>query len=91
MTDHTEGIRRVLVGAINSQVESREEDSERERLEAKWGQVWNTKEVQEDFEVLGFLAPFVVVREKATGKKGAMMFQHHPRFYFNFEERQGHS
>lgn len=87
MADHTEAIRRVLVGAINSEVESHEEDSERERLEAKWGQVWNTKEVQEDFEVLGFLAPFVLVREKATGKKGTMMFQHRPRFYFNFEER----
>jgi hypothetical protein len=30
------------------------------------------------------MAPFVVVRRKADGRKGSLEFQHHPRFYFNF-------
>jgi hypothetical protein len=34
--------------------------------------------------VHSFLAPFVVVTEKATGEKGTLEFTHMPRFYFNF-------
>jgi len=78
MTDHTEGIRREMVSAINA------DPNERAALEAKHGKVWDTKEVQEDFEVLGFMAPFIGVTEKATGRKGSMMFQHMPRYYFSF-------
>jgi hypothetical protein len=46
---------------------------------------WDTKQLQEEFEVLGFSAPFVVVRRKADGKKGLMQFNHSPRVYFGFE------
>jgi hypothetical protein len=55
-------------------------------LEAVFGpdNVWDTKELQEKFEVLGFLAPFCAVRRKEDGKEGAVMFQHAPRFYFEF-------
>ena len=35
-------------------------------------------------EVIGFMAPLVVVRRKADGVKGSLEFQHQPRFYFNF-------
>ena len=84
MSDPTEGIRREMVADINSQVEGTEE-TERERLEDLHGKIWNTKELSESFEVLGFMAPFVTVKSKATGKCGTMMFQHFPRFYFNFE------
>jgi hypothetical protein len=38
----------------------------------------------QDFEAIGFMAPFVVVRRLADGKKGSLEFQHDPRFYFNF-------
>lgn len=88
MTDLTEGLRRKKIMEIGSEVESLDEDAERKRLEAKYGQVWDTKELQEAFDVQGFMAPFVVVIEKATGKKGSLMFQHHPRFYFGFTEYQ---
>ena len=77
--DKTEGIRRVMVSAINSVA------GERELLEKKYGQVWDTQEVQKDFEVIGFLAPFIGVKERATGKEGTMLFQHSPRYYFQFK------
>jgi hypothetical protein len=45
---------------------------------------WTTNELMEHFSVLGFLAPFVTVRRKVDGAHGTMMFDHMPRFYFNF-------
>ena len=56
MTDPTEAIRRQRVAEINA------EPGSREALEAEHGQVWDTTELQRDFEVLGFLAPYVVAR-----------------------------
>jgi len=47
--------------------------------------VWDTQELQRDFDVLGFMAPFVVVTRKADGKKGSLTFQHSPRFYYGFQ------
>jgi hypothetical protein len=38
--------------------------------------------------VIGFLAPFVVVRRKIDGVKGSLEFQHHPRFYFGFSPHE---
>lgn len=46
---------------------------------------WDTKQLQEDFKVVGFQAPFVVVVRKADGIKGSLQFTHAPRVYFNFE------
>ena len=79
MNDPTEQARRELVAEINT------EAAERQALEAKYGQVWTTQELAADFEVLGFLAPFVMVRKK-DGIKGSLMFQHSPRLYFGFTE-----
>jgi len=79
MLDPTEPLRRQRLAEINAQPGSRE------ALEAKHGQVWNTQELSRDFDVIGFLAPFVVVCRKSDGKKGSLEFQHHPRFYFNFK------
>ena len=78
MDDPTEGIRRKLVEEINGNPKTREE------LE-KNGPVWDTQELQRDYEVKGFMAPFVVVKRKSDGAMGCMVFQHHPRFYFGFE------
>ena len=79
MNDQTETIRRQEVAAINA------DPGSREALEAKHGQVWDTNEMQEDFQVTGFLAPFVVVRRKSDGVIGSLKFQHNPRFYFGFQ------
>ena len=82
MIDPTEEARRALVVEINCQA------AERAAVEARYGQVWNTSELTNDFEVLGFAAPFVVVRRKADNKVGSLMFQHHLRYYFSFKEDQ---
>jgi hypothetical protein len=79
MTDSTESIRREMVAEINAQPGSRE------YLEAKHGQVWNTSELSDDFDVIGFMAPVVVVTRKSDNQKGSLYFQHSPRFYYGFE------
>ena len=79
MSDPTEAIRKELVVKINA------EPGSREALEAQHGQVWDTNQLREDFDVLGFGAPLVVVRRKSDGQKGSLFFQHSPRFYFGFE------
>jgi hypothetical protein len=78
MSDETEGVRRVLVDVINS------DPNGRSALEKEHGQVWDTNELSQDFSVLGFMAPFVVVKRKSDGVKGSLMFQHNPRYYFSF-------
>ena len=79
MTDSTETIRRQQVAEINIEPGSRED------LESKHGQVWDTAELQRDFTVEGFLAPYVVVRRDSDGQRGSLMFQGSPRFYFSFD------
>ena len=83
MSDPTEDIRRERLAEINA------EPGSREALEAEHGQVWTTEELSRDFEVIGFMAPLVVVRRKADGKKGSLEFQHNPRFYFSFKPHEG--
>ena len=65
-------------------VEINSEPGHREALEAVYGRVWDTAELTAEFEVLGFLAPFIVVQRRSDRQKGSLEFQHHPRFYFNF-------
>ena len=82
MLDETEPYRRRRVAELNARPGSRE------ALETQHGQVWNTEELSRDFDVTGFLAPFVVVRRKCDGKKGSLEFQHSPRFYFGFSPHE---
>jgi len=63
-------------------------DLNREQLEGLEGRVWDTKELQEEFTVRQFAAPFVVVKRKADNVIGSLEFQHMPRFYFGFEPTQ---
>jgi hypothetical protein len=78
MIDETEDIRRQMVAEINTNAGPRAE------LEAQHGQVWDTSQLQEDFQVVGFLAPVVVVRRRSDGVRGSLMFQNDPRFYYSF-------
>lgn len=73
MTDDTEEARRALIKTRHP-----------ERALAEATHRWDTEALQAEFEVLGFLAPFVAVRRLADGRKGTMEFTHSPRFYFNF-------
>ena len=79
MSDPTEATRKELLVEINA------EPGSRAALEAEHGQVWDTNQLREEFEVTGFMAPVVVVRRKSDGQKGSLFFQHNPRFYFDFQ------
>jgi hypothetical protein len=84
LQDDVEDLRRRRLVEINSTVESDDVLTERKRLEARYGQIWDAVQVADDFDVLGFMAPYVVVRRRSDGRKGSLEFQHLPRFYFNF-------
>jgi hypothetical protein len=79
MNDALESVRRTRLAQINS------DPKDREALAAQYGQVWNTEELAREFEVLGYLAPFVVVRRTSDGRLGSLEFQHDPRYYFSFQ------
>jgi hypothetical protein len=79
MTDLTEPIRRQRLAETNA------EPGSREALENQYGQVWDTQELGRDFQVLGFAAPLVVVRRKSDCVRGSLEFQHHPRYFFNWQ------
>lgn len=53
------------------------------------GQRWTTAELQRDFEVTGFAAPFVVVRRKSDGQLGSLEFTNCPRVYFGWRPDEG--
>ena len=80
MSDPTEAFRREMVQVINATPGSRE------ALEAEHGQVWDTTQLQEDFQVLSFAAPYIVVRRKSDEQKGSLTFQHSPRLYYGWQE-----
>ena len=82
MKDLTEEARRLMIDEINKN------PLDRKGFEEKGIKVWDTSELSKEFEVLGFMfmAPFCVVRNKKTGKKGSVIFQHLPRLYFGFKE-----
>jgi hypothetical protein len=79
MNDPTEAVRRERLVEINLVPGSRE------ALEAQYGQVWDTDQLRSDFDVIGFMAPLVVVRRRCDGRKGSLEFQHNPRLYFNYQ------
>lgn len=77
MTDPTEAIRRAMI--------TNDVPTDRQRLETEHGQVWDTAELQQDFNVTGFAAPFVVVTRKSDNVVGSLRFQARPRFYHSFK------
>jgi len=79
MSDEAEMIRRQMVATINANAGPRAD------LESQHGQVWGTTELQTDFQVLGFAAPFVIVKRRSDGIRGSLMFQNSPRFYYSFQ------
>lgn len=52
------------------------------------GQVWDTNELQADFQVISFLTPYVRVKRRTDGVEGTLEFQARPRFYFRFVPTQ---
>lgn len=82
MTDPTESIRRQRLAEINA------EPGSREALEAEHGRVWDSDQLADEFQVLGFLAPIIAVRRRSDGMRGSLEFQHNPRFYFSFRPHE---
>lgn len=82
MIDETEDIRRELV---KNQI-----PEERSLLEEEYGKnnVWDTDEMVNDFDVSGFMAPFVVVTRKTDSVVGTLEFQHMPRYYYNWKAKE---
>ena len=79
MSDPTEPLRRQHLAEINA------EPGSRVALEAQYREVYDTQQLREVFDVIGFAAPLVVVCRKSDGVKGSLEFLHDPRFYFNFQ------
>lgn len=67
-------------------VQSGQPYAELEEARSKHEQTWQTDEMRRDFEVLGFAAPYVVVRRKSDSKRGTLEFTHNPRVYFGWQE-----
>lgn len=84
MSDPTENIRRAQQALLNAEAAAL--DDPRAELEAKYGKVYDTSELQQEFTVTGFMAPYVGVVRKSDGAKGSMLFSHSPRFYHSFRE-----
>ena len=57
---------------------------DRETLEEKYGQVWDTEELRADFEVICFSYGCCIAKRRSDGVRGLIEFQHNPRFYFDF-------
>ena len=59
---------------------------ERPALEERYGRVWDTKQLMDEFSVESFMRPFVIARRRSDGRKCILEFQHMPRFYFRLTE-----
>ena len=96
MHDDTESIRRAMIATGEPQRDLAENEARNPSVPADGyadgGEPytpaeldrWSTAELQRDFEVIGFAAPFVVVKRKSDGVKGSLEFTHSPRVYFNW-------
>ena len=78
MNDDTAGVRQALIAAGQPE----------KALAADPDRKWTTAQLQEDFEVLGYMAPFVAVRRKSDGARGSLEFTHSPRIYFGWSEHK---
>lgn len=75
--DPTEDVRAALVPEMPAELAARVAAGER---------VWTTQEMTAEFETVGFMAPFVVVRRRADGVQGSLLFSGSPRFYFAWRQ-----
>jgi hypothetical protein len=48
--------------------------------------VWTTQELSQQFTVLQFAAPYVVVERQSDGARGTVEFTHDPRVYYAFRK-----
>ena len=60
----------------------------KEAMLEREGEAWGPTELKDEFEVLGFRAPFAIVQRKDSGERGSLIFQNDPRVYFSFDTRR---
>jgi hypothetical protein len=86
MHDPTEETRKaMLLGQQTILAEFTDEQIE-EDMRKGYPDACNTKELQEQYRVTSFLAPFVSVVRRSDGVKGTLRFIHQPRIYYGFQE-----
>ncbi len=56
-------------------------------IQEEGGECWSTEEVTQEFEILGFMAPFCTAVRRETGKKGSLLFVHRPRIYYGWKPK----
>ena len=80
IADHTEEMRRHAMKVM------KDEPASFQDLVARFGadNVWTTEQVRKLFEITSFMAPYCTCVRKSDGQVGSLIFQHSPRFYFNF-------
>ena len=81
MPDPTESIRRHRLAEINA------DPGSRQALKEQHGRVWDTQELSDEFEVLGFLAPYVVVRPTVFGTPILIFALEFPRWPVRSSDR----
>ena len=69
--DDTEDIRRTRL-ATNGAVQSLDPVAERKRLEHEHRKVWDAAQLAADFEVLGFMAHYVIVQCRSDAVKASL-------------------
>lgn len=57
----------------------------KEDLSRDYDCVWDSREVTDEFEILGYKSPFAIAECKQTGTRGTLIFQNEPRFYFGWD------
>lgn len=60
-------------------------ENTRQALEAQHGQVWNIEELNRDFVVIGYDAPYVIVRRRIDNVLGSLLLHENPRLYYLFD------
>lgn len=76
LSDATEVVRRSMVPLMHDRLADWRRDG---------GRTWSPAAMAEEFEVIGFMAPMVVVKRKRDGVKGSLEFTHSPRVYFHWK------
>ena len=59
---------------------------DRASFEARYGPCLGQLELEREHEVLDFQPPLVLVRRICDGVRGTFVYQHHPRFYYNWQQ-----
>lgn len=88
MTDPTETTRREMIDSGQPQRDLVAKLHKAALRGDEKAPTWTTAELQEEFEVLSFAAPFVVVKRKSDGALGSLEFTHSPRIYFGWREHE---